>query len=52
MQAHFPLPFPFHRRIFSKISKYLTSMRTKIKGSCTCLYLNGPIFWMMMILLI
>lgn len=27
-------------------------MRTKIKGSCTRLYLNSPIFWMMVILLI
>lgn len=36
--AHFPEPFPFHSRIFSRISKYLNSMRTKSKGCCTCLY--------------
>lgn len=51
-EVRFPKPFLFNSRVLSKMSKYSTSTRTRIKVSCTRLYLSSLIFWMMMVLLI
>lgn len=51
-EVRFPKPFLFNSRVFSKMSKYSARTRTRIKVSCTRLYLSSLIFWMMMVLLI
>lgn len=50
-EVHFPKPFLFNSRILSKMSRYSTSMRTRIKVSCTRHCLNSLIFWMMILLI-
>lgn len=50
--VRFPKPFLFRSGIFSKTSKYSTSMRIRIKVSCTRFCLTSLIFWTMTVLLI